>query len=342
MCGVVGFIGTPSKVNRQIFQDMLMLDARRGPHSTGVAAASKKTAYTLKSTQLPWDLANEKDFKAEIMGKNWPVMMGHNRFATLGAVKNDNAHPFWHDHIIMTHNGTLTGLYRLEKWIDFDTDSECFTYNVAKQGIAKVYEETGGAMTCVWWDQKTARLNVITNGQRPFCFTYSQDQKTMFYSSEDWMFRLACEARGVQLKKNHYTLEPNRLFEFYLTRGGRVESESTDLKPFVPPVSTVYNSGYGYINDNEDVEDWPNYLGDGAQEKAGAHQASQTFDRSFGAAMDVIPNEATWKLRFEQTPCVICGCDMATEHKTALLVDSETIACDDCAQMCEYNHVHLT
>ncbi len=340
MCGVVGFIGTPSKVNRQIFLDMLMMDVRRGPHSTGVVGASKKAAYTLKSTQLPWDLAAEEEFQEEIMGKNWPVMMGHNRFATLGAVNNDNAHPFWHDHIIMTHNGTLTGLYRMDKYLDFDTDSEVFTYNVAKKGIKEVYEQTGGAMTCVWWDQKTSHLNVITNGQRPFTFTYSADHRTMFYASEDWMFRLACEARKVPLDKNHYTLESNNLWEFYLTRGGRVETESSELKPFVTTTGGVHLGGYGYTGmEGEDVEDWPDYLSDAAKK---TDKASQTFNRTFGAAIDVIPNEETWKLRFGQTPCIICKCDMATEHKTALLVDSETIACDDCAQMCEFNHVHLT
>ncbi len=338
MCGVVGFIGAPSKVNRQIFQDMLMMDVRRGPHSTGVAVASKKDAYTLKSTQLPWDLAREEDFKTEIMDKNWPVMMGHNRFATMGLVNNDNAHPFWHDHIIMTHNGTMTGLYRLDKYLDYDTDSEVFAYNTAKQGIDKTYAEVSGALTCVWWDQKTARLNVVTNGQRPFTFTYSKDRKTMYYASEDWMFRLACEARGVVVDSNHYTLEPHTMFEFYQTRQGRVESESRVLKPFVVPATNV---GYGYLAEGaEDVDDWPDYIGTG--HKDGAEKASQTFDRAYGDALTIIPSFETWKLRFGDSGCVICNTNMEDEHKTALLIDSETVACDDCAQMCEYNRVNLT
>src|SRR6478752_252007 len=126
MCGLVGMAGTIYNQEKKAFRSLLESDARRGPHSTGVARIRHNNEVDLvKVLGRTWNLYAETDeFDDEdlIKGHGIKTLIGHNRFATVGKRIADNAHPFKHDHITGAHNGTLSKewLHKLDGSKDFD------------------------------------------------------------------------------------------------------------------------------------------------------------------------------------------------------------------------------
>lgn len=381
MCNVVGVIGSPSRANRAVFQDMLCMGVRRGPHSTGVAAANRKQAHVVKDVGLPWDLLRGKDYNENIVGKNWPVLMGHNRWATIGNIVPGNAHPFWHKNIIMMHNGTLEAESTLEHWDKIATDSECLTWNVAEHGITDTYKKLSGAWTMVWFDQATSLLNVITNGMRPFHFIKTADEKSVFWASEEWVIRMAAESRGVELGKICYNLTSHVMYQFFINKKGTVEYKTEELEgkraaPF------TYTGGYGRAYQSAMAEEGIDEENDllsfqGSFERIGVDRTpgpnGQTTtignkwvpvvtkianlpDRSlyqmrkefpFGEAFLLFKTEAEYKVKIEEMAktemdgCILCGCDLVTEYRSALVIDPEVMACGSCHQFSNLNTIPL-
>jgi predicted glutamine amidotransferase len=295
MCGLVGVLGAASaRVNRHVFQDMLCMGVRRGPHSTGIVAANRKHAYLIKDTTLPWELLRTKDYHENVVGKNWYALMGHNRWATMGKVNAQNAHPFWHDHVMLMHNGTLEAdkVDTLPGWNDFETDSEVIAHNIAKNGIKDTYKQLAGAWTLVWWDQKEGALFAVSNGMRPFNFILSDDKKTMYYSSEEWNIRMACEGRGVKLEKNAWTLTAHRLYKFYSNKAGKIDFDTAELetRPYVPFTYPARKGGVWVNTPNgwkeldeeltEGEDDQETFWGLYPKSSASAHETTTTSQHS--------------------------------------------------------------
>ena len=103
MCGHVGVIGDIWGKDKRVFELLLKFDTVRGPHSTGIARVDMNNqVQVVKGTGTPWHLAKAKQAEyyndtardADEVKGNFKVLMGHNRWATVGAVNEDNAHPF--------------------------------------------------------------------------------------------------------------------------------------------------------------------------------------------------------------------------------------------------------
>lgn len=269
MCGHVGVASKIlSEPVRKAFYDMLYLDVLRGEDSTGVAAISKPfeagtEIEVFKSvgsaSDFFYDHAKYKkgrDFTNKPVG----VFIGHNRFATQGAVNVDNAHPFEFDNVVGAHNGTVlqSSLYTFHGYKDFNVDSQIIYSHLSHTGsIDAVWEKADGALALVWWDKTNNKLNMIRNNQRDLHVVYTEDDKTVLWASEAWMFHVGAARHGVKLKQP-IQLKPNRLYTFSNTEDGKMVHEERDLPPFVAPVYTNYFSRFGtsYSYQNWDDDDW--------------------------------------------------------------------------------------
>src|SRR5690348_5835448 len=106
MCGIVLVAGKISKNEEGAFKTLLELDTIRGPHSTGVLSVTHDKIVTVaKSVGTPWDLYDTSSFRS-LFSKSHTLLLGHNRYATVGAITKGNAHPFEHDNVVGVHNGT--------------------------------------------------------------------------------------------------------------------------------------------------------------------------------------------------------------------------------------------
>lgn len=337
MCGVVGVFGTPNRVNRHIFQDMLCMDVKRGPHSTGAVLASKKQVIIDKEVLLPWDFIGREGWKQQIK-QNWSLMMGHNRWATVGGVTKENAHPFHHGNIIMTHNGTLDNEVKWDSYQDYSTDSEVMTAEIAKHGIEKVWGELEGAATCVWWDTDTNELNAISNGKRPFNFCMSADNKSMYYASEDWVFQLATSGRGVALEKNFFTLANNTWFRFKMNKG-KITYTDKYIEPFRKVVVYPPNKAIPDVLGSTGVADHQN----------GSHGTKETTwkgGRGSSGIVCTVPyagkgvecagkanlimQSAQYYAQFKGVSCALCASHPL--FYDSVIIDEETVVCGECVE----------
>lgn len=193
MCGLVGIIKkTTSKKEVDIFSKMLFLDTIRGFDSTGVSYTDKNKHYVYKNTMAGVDFVRTKEFSSLITPGS-KYFLGHNRAATRGAVKEENAHPFVHGNIILAHNGTLTSQMDLPQ--RFDVDSEAICYALSVQDEIETISSLDGAYALTYVNTKENTFNIVRNNMRPLYYIIYDD--TFFYSSLKEVLDIALKGANI-------------------------------------------------------------------------------------------------------------------------------------------------
>ena len=222
MCGIVGLAGDLRHGDNKVFRNLLIFDQLRGDHSTGVFALPLATeGKTLKQVGPPnnlWDFDESDSFNnAGVLKGAFKTLIGHNRFATMGELTVENAHPFSYSHITGVHNGTLKNWRTLEGGKDLDIDSKTVFNHIAEKGIKDLWSKMHGAASLVWWDDEEKTLNFIRNSERPMHIAKIKDRKAIVWASEPWMINVACSRSGVELEESgpvstdvhkHYKFKP--------------------------------------------------------------------------------------------------------------------------------------
>lgn len=264
MCGIVGAVGEIFLKDKDAFEWLLKFDVIRGPHSTGVARIRMQDDETelVKAVGTTWDLLktkcndfyNRDDGKSDIAG-SFKVLMGHNRWATIGAVNEDNAHPFIAGNITGAHNGTLNtwAHKKLDDHDKFGTDSEGLMHNINIHGVEKVISNMEGAWALTWYDKSDKTFNILRNGERPLHFCWSASGKTFYYASESWMLYTALDKVGIQMageddgvftiaEDTHYKFDMSDMKNFGPNCVSKTTIEGYDWKKDYVNVSTVMSS----------------------------------------------------------------------------------------------------
>jgi len=229
-------MGTGGMREETAFGTLLMLDQLRGIDSTGVCVVNgDKSVNVLKDTCLPPKILCSEPYRA-LLRKQVRLLLGHNRAATQGKVTKGNAHPFIKGNIIGVHNGTLDDLGKMDKANKFGTDSEAIFYNIDKHGIEDVWgNRLSGAASLVWYDQVDQTLHFLRNARRPLWFTYTEDNKGLFWASEIWMLKIALGKNNIKHHKI-FSPEPHHHFMFEQTGFKDIEEVWEELKPYSPPI----------------------------------------------------------------------------------------------------------
>ena len=199
MCGHVGVAGEINVNIEKILRSLLIFDSLRGEDSTGIAAVRKHDGNVIMAKHLgdPFQLFDTKSYDRALRTVN-KVIIGHNRYATTGAVSVRNAHPFHFDTLVGAHNGTLTNKYKLLDTANFTVDSENLYHHIEQKGLKNAIEIAEGAWALVWWDKIEENLNFLRNKERTLFYCYSEDFKTLFWASEAWMLRVSISRAGMK------------------------------------------------------------------------------------------------------------------------------------------------
>jgi len=204
VCGIVGVTGNLFGKEVGAFNDMLTFNQVRGNHSTGVAGFTHRASegQMIKRIGPPCDLMDMKQYDSVVNTGKY-VLIGHGRHATMGGIKNSNAHPFSHGAITGVHNGSLRGSWRsnLKDSHKFDTDSEALIYSLATVGLEDTMAKLEGAWALVWYDSDDKTLNFIRNDERPLCYGVVDDGRCVFFASESMMIRAALARRDIKCDK---------------------------------------------------------------------------------------------------------------------------------------------
>ena len=199
MCGLVGVAGKSDVALEKMFRVMLILDTVRGEHSTGVLLVDTHgDTFVHKAVGNPYELFDSRKYTSDLRYQN-TVMMGHNRYATSGAVNKTNAHPFEHGHLIGAHNGTLSTKPLLDDHKDYVVDSDNLYHHMEKNGTNNTCKILGGHFALSWYNRKDNTINFVRNETRPLFYAFTKNKKNVVWASEKWMIEVAAQKAFVKL-----------------------------------------------------------------------------------------------------------------------------------------------
>ena len=241
MCGLVGMAGNITRDMEQVFRTMLYVDVIRGEHSTGVAGVNKYSGQVtvVKALGPPTGLYGLDVFRRDIANVSNKVLIGHNRFATRGAISVDNAHPFRAGHITGAHNGTLTNKWEFPDQQKYGTDSEALYNLIASEGVEKGVSSACGAYALTFYDAREETINLIRNDQRTLYYALTEKEDAIIWASEKWMIEVACKRHGVKLI-NTYLLKEDTLLTILVPKEGLGKDVVKKIKGKPP---AAYNKG---------------------------------------------------------------------------------------------------
>ena len=232
MCGLVGIAANNiSAPERKMFNTMLFLDEIRGPHSTGVATMDKAgTVNTYKRALKASDYMQLNGHTSNMLNGD-RVIIGHNRYATVGSKDDNNAHPFTHGGITLAHNGTLTHKTTINSDDrSFGTDSETVAYAFSKEPAKDVIERLQGAYALTWIDEDMGTINLARNDERPLFVGRLVDG--IVWSSEKAILELAAAHNKIKVESiEELPVGSWRAWEIGKMTEGFYEEEFTPKKP---------------------------------------------------------------------------------------------------------------
>jgi len=230
MCGLVGYICYDSlgfcKDNMDAFTNMLIVDSVRGSDGTGMLSIQENGRRSgLKMSGNPYELMQQKGWKdlTNISSKPYKrIMAGHNRYATFGIPSTQNSHPFYHKHISLMHNGTLTNYTKLpkptEKGKDFVVDSDAFAYSVSEWGIEDTVAHIDGAYAVAFYNGKDKTFHLARNPQRPLFLSVSEKEKEIMWASEKEMLEWVQKRNNLSDDFKTFEIAPNTLYTFPINK----------------------------------------------------------------------------------------------------------------------------
>ena len=229
MCGIVGIINHKrngiSATDRNIFKRLLFLDVERGPDSTGMFVIQNTGQATLLKKAVPsFDFMKDKEVD-DLLNKaygNGTFVVGHNRKATQGSIKDENAHPFAEGRIVLVHNGSLWN-HRTVADVDVDSKAIAMELNKKNNNVTEVFNHLKGAYACVWYNDEDSTLNFFRNKERPLYFY--KDINTTFFASESLMLYYALVREGIKWETDKCVpLEVHKHVSFAMEKHGGSKS----------------------------------------------------------------------------------------------------------------------
>lgn len=250
MCGHVGMFGKDlTETMLSAFKDMLYMDGLRGMHATGVATLNNKGEVDMhKSGVCASEFLREAETgKVLKLPRNLRAVMGHNRFATEGALIDENAHPFQHGTVTMAHNGSM----RTREGLDgndllFDVDSNQMAHTLSRHKPESFLGETNGAYSLVWFDEADGSINFTRNYERPMVIAKVKGKDAWFYASESWMIIAALSRKNRRIEIDYMeSTDVQDVFKCLLLG----ESKTSTLEKVATVVDTYVSAYSRYFND---------------------------------------------------------------------------------------------
>ena len=233
------------------------------------------------------------------------IILGHTRSATRGTSTARNAHPFQHNHITLTHNGTVGNAYDIvpigvrPQDVNVDSDIVCYAMGTLKEkeDEEQILEKLKGPFALVWHNARDASVNIARNEQKPIFLAYLKDENTMLYASEYTTLAHLLERRGMKIEDEIIEPSPLNWFKFHIA-----DLRKYTKRPFVvrhrtrpPSTDTGTTDGMRRMNfGRQDTDDYPDPT-PGQMSELRSSVLVNSFD------VDKIETIATWLKEFRSS-----------------------------------------
>ena len=252
MCGIVGvfnkYQGGFTTEQRDVFNNLLLIDTIRGEDSTGVFCVELNGDVSLaKSTDNGAAFVSNGDVRKlmQTAFTNGACMVGHNRKATRGSVTDENAHPFVvEDKIVLVHNGGMYGDHK--KHADVDVDSHAIAHLLAEdKDPAVALGKFFGAYALIWYDVEEETVKIIRNKERPLW--WMETNNAWIWASEKCMLDFVAERHKLKVENSPTLLDEDKLTQYKLeNRRWTVTNKTIILeRPVYVPTAITYPNNYG-------------------------------------------------------------------------------------------------
>ena len=264
MCGIVGLITGAknglSNQEKEAFSNMLFVDMLRGRHSTGVLGVTTNgdvVVHKAAKDAVGFMGTTEYETFMTTMWHRGKFAVGHNRYATVGRVVDENAHPFVIENdIILFQNGTYYGSHKHHKAVEVDTEAIAHVI-YEERDVAKALKRINAAYALVWYSTKERTLYMIRNDQRPLHIAYPKTGGVMF-ASEAATLHFAAMRNAIVLDKDPYMIKEHHLCKFMFEENGDFQQDHKDVdckydkkadKKAEEPRESWWRSRYGRRHD---------------------------------------------------------------------------------------------
>ena len=223
MCGIVGVISFSKNQfynpQQKVFKNLLYLDAFRGEDGTGVFGVNKHGNVTSVKTKDPSGMfvySPEYSKFENGMMHEYNIVVGHNRKATVGAVRDDTAHPFISGNVIMVHNGRLQA-HRTYYQTEVDSEALCKYLEAHENDLPEAISKLEGAFSVVWYNAATQKLRFWRNKDRPMW--HAAVGNYLYFSSERSILVASLIRANVTFKDDDvYELATDKISELDMTK----------------------------------------------------------------------------------------------------------------------------
>jgi hypothetical protein len=207
----------------KLFRDLGLTSQLRGTDGAGVyqirsSTSGKKNFWNLEQLyrnqygftslhNMIDDNKNHKDYRELLQNQSVDLIIGHNRAATIGDVRQSNCHPFVKDNIVGAHNGTL---YEKQYYHITKTDSELMFEDIDKNGLVEVlrdFRDPKSAYAITMYDRNDRHMYFVRNDLRTLAFAFNEDRGVMYWASELGMLKYIVGERGGEKIKT-FSLKP--------------------------------------------------------------------------------------------------------------------------------------
>lgn len=246
MCGLVGIAGQIGNNADNLMKHLLILDSLRGIDSTGLCSVGYGNNPDIKMAKCagdPFILMDNVGFDKVLRGIH-KVMIGHNRFSTVGKSTRANAHPFEIGNVIGAHNGTLTSKYALHEGHSFEVDSQALYNHIDKLGLESALTKMSGAWALTWFSKNDQRMHFLRNKERPLFIAFNKTNTGLIWASEEWMIQVAASRNKVEIQ-DPFFLKEDTHWSFNVNHVGSISDyteEEAKGSFFVQPAHTMGRS----------------------------------------------------------------------------------------------------
>lgn len=194
MCGLFGcktnqsfnsqLTNTQKTQKKRVIEALALAMQSRGKDSTGIAFVDDGKFNLVKDIHAANLFIDFKKVQKRLE-ENSPLIIGHTRWASVGEVSKENAHPFRKGQIIGAHNGGVSNYLQIDKEVSVDSEVIFKLLKDSNNDFRESFKKLSGNFAITWSYLDEKNVFYCVKDGNPLYMAYVPSIKTIFWCSEE-------------------------------------------------------------------------------------------------------------------------------------------------------------